>query len=392
MLSSLMSDGRGAHSETNHHCHLPTQPCPISSAIHARQLLIRCAELVHCGDLPGAKSAISILSASASPYGDSFDRLVSQFCHALSIRIGLASSAVVDDSSEAFRSSYLLFNQVAPFLRFSHLTANQAILEAIDGRRRVHILDFDTYYGLQWPPLLQAIAERSDPPFIRITGTGSNLEVLQRTGDRLQKFSRTLGLDFKFHPLLLPHLNPSTIIPSFFHFHPSETLVVNCVLFLHKLQEDADKLQAFLRTIRSMNPAVVTMAEREESNNSPSFMHRFAEAVEYYMAVFESLEATLPPTSQERMAVEQVWLRREIEEIIGEEIMRSEGRRKWHRWEEVMRGAGFSSRPLSSFAVAQGRMLLRLHYPSEGYKVDLVGDSFFMGWQNKPLFSVSSWQ
>ncbi|KAJ8461713.1 hypothetical protein OPV22_034639 [Ensete ventricosum] len=403
MLSSLKTDGGGAQDTRLHpDPHHPNpQPGLISSTVNARQLLISCAELVHCGDLPAAERAISILAAAASPYGDSIDRLIRQFCRALSVRIGRVSPSAA--SSGSLQSSYLLFNQMTPFLRFSHLTANQAILEAVDGHRHIHILDFDTYYGLQWPPLLQAIADRSDPgdpPFIRISGTGNSLEALQRTGDRLRNFAHSLGLEFQFHPLLLPPSVHSTntsynFTPSCLQFHPSETLVVNCVLFLHKLQrEDGNddgsrKLQGFLRTIRAMNPSVVTVAERETVHSSRSFMQRFVEALDYYMAVFEALETTLPPTSEERMAVEQVWLGREIEGIVGGE---GDGRRERHeRWDSLMRDAGFSSLAPSTFAVSQARLLLRLHYPSEGYQLQLVRDSFLLGWHDRHLFSVSSW-
>ncbi|URD72007.1 Scarecrow-like protein 18 [Musa troglodytarum] len=412
MLSSLKSHEEG---DQEHHRHSnPLHPNPqhgqISPSAHARQLLLSCAELAHRGDIPAAQRTASLLLATASPYGDSTDRLVHQFARALSLRVERLLPPVVDAAPpEALQSSYLSFNQVTPFLRFAHLTANQAILEVVDGRRQVHILDFDTSHGLQWPPLLQAIAERSDPkdpPSIRITGTGSNLEVLRRTGDRLQTFADSLNLHFHFHPLLLlpsTSSNPlssssADLTSSSFQLHPGETLAVNCVLFLHKLLKDGDgsdgshDLRAFLQAVRAMNPAVVTVAEREASHNSPIFLQRFTEALDYYTAVFESLEATLPPTSRERVAVEQVWLSKEIEDVVSRE---GNGRRERHErfewWEALMRRAGFTNLPLSPFALSQARLLLRLHYPSEGYQLQMVRDSFFLGWQKKSLFSVSSW-
>ncbi|RWW03679.1 hypothetical protein GW17_00033142 [Ensete ventricosum] len=411
MLSSLKSHEEG---DQEHHRHSnPLHPNPqhdlISPSAPVRQLLVSCAELVHHGDLPAARHTASLLLATASPYGDSTDRLVHQFARALSLRVDPLFPSVDAASPEALQSSYLSFNQITPFLRFAHLTANQAILEAVDGHRQVHILDFDTSHGLQWPPLLQAISERSDPnnpPSIRITGTGSNLDVLRRTGDRLQTFADSLGLRFEFQPLLFPSTisdpGSSTTTTDFtsssLRLHPGEILTVNCVLFLHNLLQDGSgsdgsrDLRAFLQAVRAMNPAVVTVAEREANHNAPIFLQRFMEALDYYTAVFESLEATLPPTSRERAAVEQVWLGREIEDVVARE---GEGRRERHerfdRWETLMRGAGFTNLPLSPFALSQARLLLRLHYPSEGYQLDTVRDSFFLGWQNKPLFSVSSW-
>ncbi|KAG1364267.1 Scarecrow-like protein 18 [Cocos nucifera] len=440
MLSSLKSHEEGEedpdpHNHHHHHHHHhsnPHHPNPphglISLSDHARQLLISCAELIHCGDLPTARRTASLISTAASPYGDSADRLTHQFARALSLRLDglarLASSASPSvTSSESLQSSYLSLNQVTPFLRFVHLTANQAILETLDASRRIHILDFDTSHGVQWPPLLQAIAERSNadgPPSIRITGTGTDLGVLCRTGDRLQTFARSLGLQFQFHPLLLPIGSTNTTSPSSststsilsttttttnltsssFQLHPGETLAVNCVLFLHKLLQDgrneddgSRELRAFLQAVKAMNPTVVTVAEREATHNSPIFLQRFMEALDYYTVVFESLEATLPPRSQERLAVEQVWLGREIEDIIAREgERRRERHERFARWEGLMRGAGFSNLPLSPFALSQAKLLLRLHYPSEGYQLQMLGDSIFLGWQNKALFSVSSWR
>ncbi|KAK2971205.1 hypothetical protein RJ640_016844 [Escallonia rubra] len=117
-----------------------------------------------------------------------------------------------------------------PFIRFAQLTANQAILEAVQNQQAIHILDFNILHDVQWPPLMQAIAERGFPlPSLRITGTGSDLDILRRTGDRLAKFAHSLGLKFQFRPLLLINTDDydptSTVL-----LLPGETLAVNCVL------------------------------------------------------------------------------------------------------------------------------------------------------------------
>lgn len=132
---------------------------------------------------------------------------------------------------------------------------------------------------------------------------------------------------------------------------------------------------------------VLTMAEIEANHNSPIFMQRFMEAMDYYSAVFESLEATLPPKSQERVVVEQEWFGKEISGIVCGE----QRHERFDRWEMTMKEAGFSIVPLSAFALSQARLLLRLHYPSEGYQLHSIKDSIFLGWQNRSLFSVSSW-
>lgn len=395
-------------------------------AIHMRQLLISCAELFSQADFSAAHRLISILSANSSPYGDSIERLVHQFIRALSLRLNLHHAnatllmmnitttttattlpynTTTYNDRNALQSCYLSLNQITPFIRFSHLTANQAILESLQvGQQSIHILDFDIMHGVQWPPLMQALVERfknsnmlQPPPMLRITGTGNDIEILQRTGERLLKFAQSLGLRFQFHPLLLMNDDPTSVafyLPSALTILPDETLAVNCMLFLHKLLKDHDTrdLRLFLHKIKALNPRVVTIAEREASHNHPVFLQRFVEAVDHYGAIFDSLEATLPPNSRERLAVEQVWFGREIVEIVATEgENRKERHERFDSWEMILRSCGYSNVPLSGYALSQAKLLLRLHYPSEGYQLQVLNNSLFLGWQNRALFSVSSW-
>ncbi|XAR56863.1 hypothetical protein NMG60_11037485 [Bertholletia excelsa] len=390
-------------------------PCPSdarhqiqrrSPADHWRQLLISCAELISRGDFASAHRLITILSANSTPYGDSSQRLAHLFTKALSLRlsrsaapiataIASSSSNVGDSDNDAIlQSSYLTLNQVTPFIRFSHLTANQAILEAIEGQPAVHILDFNIMHGVQWPPLMQAMVERRpSPPALRITGTGQDLDVLRRTGDRLAKFAHSLGLRFQFHPLLLrSHDDPATATTAALLL-PGETLAVNCVQYLHTLLRNRDNLLLFLQRIKTMNPRILTMAEREGNHNLPLLVDRLVEALEHYGAVFESLEATMPPSSGERLLVERVWFGGEITDIVAAEgDCRRQRHEKFRSWEVMLRSSGFTNVPLSPFALSQAKLLLRLHYPSEGYQLHILNDSFFLGWRNHLLFSVSAWR
>ena len=110
-----------------------------------------------------------------------------------------------------------------------------------------------------------------------------------------------------------------------------------------------------------MAPAVVTVAEREASGGGidpiDELPRRVGVAMDHYSAVFEALEATVPPRSRESLAVEQEVLGREIEAAVG-----GAGGRWWRglaRWATAARGTGFAARPLSAFAVSQARLLPR---------------------------------
>lgn len=402
-------------------------PLP-NAALHIRQLLIRCADLISHSDSAAAHRLLSVLSANSSPFGDATERLVHHFSRALFHRLNNTTTITsttyssilrpdvhdtveAESDIEAVHSSYLTLNQITPFIRFCHLTANQAILDAIDdGQQALHILDLDIMHGLQWPPFMQALADRPSPPLLRITATGTDLSLLRRTGDRLLRFADSLGLRFQFHPLHHHHDHdlPLLLSSSALVIFPDEALAVNCVLFLHRLLRFSDQqrnlvILSFLNTIKALNPKVVTIAEREANLNShiPAlFMPTFVEALDHYTAIFDSLEATLPPSSRDRLAVEQIWLASEILEVVarGAEDNNSieDERRRWRAqrydaWEVMLGRSGFSNVALSPFALSQAKLLLRLHYPSEGYRLRILNNSFFLGWQNRPLFSVSSW-
>lgn len=77
-----------------------------------------------------------------------------------------------------------------------------------------------------------------------------------------------------------------------------EALAVNSVNRLHRLlsmsNDPATPLVGILHMIREQAPKIVTLVEQEASHNDQSFLPRFLEALHYYSAIFDSLDATLP--------------------------------------------------------------------------------------------------
>ncbi|CAK9209829.1 unnamed protein product [Sphagnum troendelagicum] len=376
-----------------------------------KQLLKDCAQAVLSNDWEIAHDRIrSLLGSQLSAQGDSFERVASYFTAALAThisKISLPLALVQPPGSDELLTAYLALNQVTPFVRFAHLTANQALLEALDGEWYLHIVDLDIVHGLQWPPFMQALVDvRADQgaglPQLCITGIGKDRQVLEMTGRRLVSFAQSIDLPFEFIPLI--HQNLDSLRPTMLRLRSGEALAVNCMLQLHTLldEEGTGALEFFLGMLHSLNPRVVTLAEREANTNQAFFLDQFDAAFHHYSKLFDSLEATLPPTSLERTRVEQLWFWKEISNIVpatreGQESTSSLDSRvvryqKFDQWRIFMETAGFQLLPTSKFALAQARLLLRLHYPSEGYL--LVEDDagcLLLGWQDHPLFAVSSW-
>ncbi|KAI5057956.1 hypothetical protein GOP47_0027971, partial [Adiantum capillus-veneris] len=375
-----------------------------------QDLLCECVCAVTQGHWQRSIQLINILSQRASPLGDSTERVVSHFVDSLAGRIvsALGESQVMSQLvaprlqaldnittpllDEDIQAAFLFFNQVSPFLIFSHLTANQAILEAMQGWEAVHIVDMEIMQGVQWPPLLQALAEREGgPPRVRISGVGQNAGLLAQTGSRLTTFAASLGLPmFEFHSIHITNSNSlGDLNAAMLETRPGEALAINCMPQLRCMCEYQSQAM-FVSLVSSVQPTIITIAERETNYNQGSCQERFKEAFQHYAALFESLEAMLPPSSTERRGVENVLLKGEIRSVVAAR----EGNvieNPYSKWREVLRENGFNARQHSGFALSQARLLLRLRYPSEGYSLQEEADCLLLGWQHTPLFGVSAW-
>lgn len=371
-----------------------------------RDILVDTAQYISQCDWERARPLLQVLRRQVSSTGDSSERVASCFFEALATRFSrvsgteineLLSSPTQEPSSEEILSAFLALNQVTPFMRFAHLTANQALLEALTGEDFVHIVDLDIGHGVQWPPFMQALAdirgeEGHTIQHLRITGVGKDREMLDRTGTRLAEFAQSIQLPFEFTPLVQA---PENLIPSMFGLRIGEAVAFNCMLQLHQLlAKGSEKLTSFLYMLESLTPRVVTLAELEASHNQPHFLDRFAEALNHYSTLFDSLDATLPPTSPERIRVEQTWYKMEIINIVAcDGTERTVRHQRCEQWRRFFERAGFQLLPTSRFATSQARLLLRLHYPCDGYRLveDVEDGCLLLGWQDRPLFCVSSW-
>ncbi|XP_002977371.2 DELLA protein GAI [Selaginella moellendorffii] len=403
-------------------------------------VLLECAQAVHRQDLDSATTLLAQLKHGASVYGDSMQRLTAHFAEGLATRIlhhrhsataaqllppakldllhslilhrPAASPAAADDHLAAFTALY----KVSPFFKLAHFTANQAIVEAVAGRARVHVIDLDILQGFQWPSFIQALASRSGgpPSLLTLTGIGSSAESLRDTGNRLSSFAAMFGVPFRFQPLVVGSLEEldlgARIEPRTGNGEvddmeeeedeEEEAVAVNAVFQLHRLlnaPRESRKLERFLAGLRRIRPAAVTVVEQEAAHNAPDFIARFVEALHYYAAVFDSLDASLPQRDEERVRIEQVMFAAQIKNIVScEGAERIERHEKMGFWAGKMGECGFAQAPMSSHSVSQAKLLLQL-CPCDGYRVVEspcegwpVG-SISLGWQQRLLLTASTW-
>lgn len=365
------------------------------SGLQLVHLLLACAEAVSKEDYMLARRYLHHLNRVVTPLGDSMQRVASCFTEALSARLAATLTTSSSSSKPPFPPNslevlkiYQIVYQACPYIKFAHFTANQAIFEAFESEERVHVIDLDILQGYQWPAFMQALSARPDgPPFLRITGVGPALETVQETGRCLTELARSLHVPFEFHAV---GEQLEDLKPDMFHRRVGEALAVNSVNRLHHVP--GGSLGNLLSMIRDQAPNIVTLVEQEASHNGPYFLGRFLEALHYYSAIFDSLDATFPAESAQRMKVEQYIFAPEIRNIVAcEHAERTERHERLEKWRKIMEGKGFRGVPLSANAVTQSKILLGL-YSSDGYRLTEDKGCLLLGWQDRPLIAASAWR
>ncbi|KAI3990970.1 hypothetical protein MKX01_026154 [Papaver californicum] len=377
----------------------------LCSPLTPKQLLLKCAAAISEHNVEEAATIISDLRLMVSIQGDPSKRIAAYMVEGLAARmatsgLGLyrALKCKVPPSSDRLSAMQILF-EVCPCFKFGFIAANGAIEEAVKDEDRVHIIDFDINQGSQYMQLIQTLASRpGKPPRIRLTGV-DDPESVQRTvggleiiGQRLEKFAESVGMSFEFLPLAA---KTSEVTPGMLSCRPKEALIVNFAFQLHHMPDESvstvNQRDQLLRMVKGLGPKLVTVVEQDVNTNTGPFYPRFVEVYTYYLAVFESLDATLVRNSPDRMNVEKQCLARDMVNIIaceGEE--RIERYEVAGKWRARMKMAGFVPCPLSTRVDSTIKENLKQYCDRFNAKQEQGALNF--GWESKCLVVASAWK
>ncbi|PKA53755.1 Scarecrow-like protein 1 [Apostasia shenzhenica] len=370
-----------------------------------KQLLFECAFAISEGNVEEAQAMITELRQVVSIQGDPPQRLAAYLVEGLAARIASSGQGLYKalkckepPTSDRLSAMQILF-EICPCFKFGFMAANGAIAETFKDEERVHIVDFDINQGSQYITLIQALSTRqAKPPRLRITGV-DDPESVQRAvgglkviGQRLEKLAEEVGVPFEFRAIAAKTID---VTPSMLDCRPGEALVVNFAFQLHHMPDESvstvNQRDQLLRMVKSMNPKLVTVVEQDVNTNTAPFFPRFVEVYNYYSAVFESLDATLPRESPDRMNVERQCLARDIVNIVAcEGADRIERYEAAGKWRARMTMAGFISCPLSSYVNGAIRSLLKSY--CDRYKVKEENGALYFGWEDKILVVASAWK
>ncbi|KAG6471818.1 DELLA protein RHT-1-like [Zingiber officinale] len=376
--------------------------------VHA---LLACGEAVQQENLNAADALVKQISVLAAFQRGPMRKVAGYFAEALARRI-YRHNPLPQADRVALDFLHSHFYESAPYLKFAHFTANQAILEAFAGCHRVHVVDFGLKQGMQWPALLQALALRpGGPPSFRLTGIGppqtDNSDELQEVGWKLTMLSENIGIDFHFRGFLassLADIEPQMLL------EPEgkkgerdggdEAVAVNSVMELHQLLARPGAVEKVLGTARALRPRIMTVVEEEANHNGRTFLERFTESLHYYSSMFDSLDNGANGEAEEEIEEQRrhremadAYLGRQICNVVASEGMdRTERHETLGRWRERMAQAGFEPVHLGSNAFKQANMLLALYASGDGFRVEEAEGCLTLGWHTRPLIATSAWR
>lgn len=370
-----------------------------------KQLLSACARAVGENNLTAAKWLVTELRQMVSVSGEPIERLGAYLLEGLVARLSSSGSSIYKSlmckepaSSDLLSYMHILY-EVCPYFKFGYMSANGAIAEAVKNEDRIHIIDFQIAQGTQWLTLIQALAARpGGPPHVKITGIDDSFNAYARggglhiVGQRLSRLAESCKVPFEFHPAVM---SGCKVELEDLNIQPGEALAVNLAFQLHHIPDESvsttNHRDRLLRFVKSLAPKVVTLVEQESNTNTAAFFPRFMETLDYYTAIFESIDVTLPRENKERINVEQHCLARDIVNIIACEGMERVERHEVHgKWKLRFKMAGFAPYPLSSLVNATIKSLL--HSYCDKYRLEEMDGALYLGWMHRALVVSSAWR
>ncbi|XVE50480.1 hypothetical protein DITRI_Ditri01bG0165600 [Diplodiscus trichospermus] len=369
-----------------------------------KQLLIACAKALSENNMDEFSKLIEKARGAVSICGEPIQRLGAYMVEGLVARKEASGSNIYHtlrcrepEAKDLLSYMHVLY-EICPYLKFGHMAANGAIAEACRTADRIHIIDFQIAQGTQWITLLQALAARpGGAPHVRITGIddpvskfarGGGLEAVER---HLAALSAKFNIPVEFHgvPVFAPDITRDML-----DVRPGEALAVNFPLQLHHTPDESvdvsNPRDGLLRMVKSLSPKVTTLVEQESNTNTAPFLPRFIETLEYYLAIFDSIDETLPRDGKERINVEQHCLARDIVNVIAcEGKERVERHELFGKWKSRLTMAGFQQYPLSSYVNSVIRSLLRSY--SKHYTLVEKDGATLLAWKDRNLLSASAW-
>ncbi|KAK9065245.1 hypothetical protein SSX86_016628 [Deinandra increscens subsp. villosa] len=381
------------------------------SNLDVKQTLIDIAHAIDDGAIRYAELLMEALQNKVSVTGEPIQRLGTYMLEGLRARL-LSSGSLIyrklrcyEPNPEELTSYMSILYEICPYYKFAYTSANVVIKEVMQYESDVHVVDFLIAQGSQWVQLIEDLAKRpGGPPRLRVTGVDDGDSSYARggglhlVGQRLASVAEAHGVPFEFHAAAI---SGSDVEWGDLRVRPGEALAVNFPYMLHHMPDESvsttNHRDRLIRLVKRLSPKVMTLLEQEINTNTSCFSKRFEEALDYYTAMFESIDAKLPRNivmprdDRQRIRAEENCVARDMVNIVAcEDTDRVERHELLDKWRFRLHAAGFRAQALGYSAVTAVQEVLSEY--SDCYRLEEKDGVLALGWKNKPMVTCSAWR
>ncbi|XP_062197627.1 scarecrow-like protein 34 [Phragmites australis] len=375
--------------------------------VDLRTMLIHCAQSMSTGDARSVNELLKQIKQHSSPRGDATQRLAYCFAEGLEARLAGTGSQVYQSlmakrtSVVHFLKAYKLLMAASCFVKVKFVFSNKTICHAAAGRSKLHVVDYGVQHGFQWPGLLHLLANREGgPPEVRFTAIDvpqpgfRPAHQIDETGHRLSNCARQFRVPFKFHGIAAKWEN---VHVEDLNIDPDEVLVVNSECFFGNLMDESVLVDSpsprdmVLNNIRKMRPNVFIHCVVNGTYGAPFFLTRFREALFFYSAHFDILDATIPRDNDDRLLIERdIFGRSALNVIACEGADRVERPETYKQWQVRNHRAGLRQLPLNPEVIKVVRDKVKNYYHKD-FLIDEDHRWLLQGWKGRVLYAMSTW-
>ncbi|XVE87656.1 hypothetical protein DITRI_Ditri19aG0005400 [Diplodiscus trichospermus] len=370
-----------------------------------KEVLVACGQALDERDMPTVAGLMQVLEKMVSVSGEPIQRLGAYVLEGLRARLESSGSNIykalkcVEPTSSELMSYMSILFRICPYWKFAYTSANAVIVEVMEYEPKIHIIDFQIAQGTQWIFLIAALAKRpGGPPSIRITGIDDSQSYHARggglniVGRKLLEFAQSYNVPFEFHDAAM---SGCEVQVEHLKVQPGEALAVNFPYVLHHMPDESvstwNHRDRLMRLVKSLSPKVVTLVEQESNTNTSPFFSRYLETLDYYTAMFESIDVACPRDDKERISAEQHCVARDIVNMIAcEGPERVERHELLGKWRSRFMMAGFSPYPLSSSVTMAVLDMLKEYHSN--YRLEEREGALYLWWINRAMATSSAWR
>ncbi|KAL4295842.1 hypothetical protein GQ457_12G008510 [Hibiscus cannabinus] len=374
---------------------MPGEAAEVDNRLSVFHLLKAYGEAIERNQSELAEVILRCIGEKASPVGETWERVAFSLCQGIQ---QYQSDYLMQESSKNFDAAFRVFYQMFPYWRFAHFAANSAILEAMpDNIGTLHVVDFDIGEGIQWPPVIEAMAWKQKSMTLTSIcwgeeDTGRSPWRFEDRMRQLRDYARSFGVKLKGEEMGIHDLVNELNIKK--RDGNREWLAFNCTVGMGK-SRGRKMVNEFLNVAQdyvSRGKGIITFGEGdacEKPKNCSGFNTFFDSQLMHYQAVLESMESDFAKhLLQARLAMECLF--------VGPNICGQAWLQKWREMKETLRsdaGTAIKGLRVSSERLMEAKEIVKER--DSLYEVSIGGDSgneLALEWRGITLVRVSTWR